>query len=591
MSNVTKSKLPPGPSFIVSQILTWKTASYITLVTFIHFATDAVGVCVPVWTIVASSVIALPAMLYIQSELRYWGDKRAAGALGATLAPKVTGEKLLGLDLIAAILEARKIGYIGDGVTEWTTKFGQTIDMRYMGASHIFTLEPQYLKIVLSTGFEDYEKGDVFRDVWQSLFGTGVFNSDAEMWKFHRSITRPFFSRDRISDFDIFDRHADLVIAKLKERLNQGIAVNIQDLLSRYTMDTATEFLFGQDVKSLSGQLPYPSTYKGYAPPRDHPSDRFTSAFNLAQEYTYPRGFFAKAWRLLEFWEDKVATQRGVTDEFIDPLVYAALQRKEGAKEEREVDDDDETLLDHLVKQTDNFGIIRDEALNILLAGRDTTAALATFAVTMLADHPNVFARLRREVLDTLGPNGKVNRESLREMKYLRAVLNETLRLYPSVPWNIRCPRKGVVWPGVDGGKPIYIPGGTQIHYLPWLMQRRKDLWGPDAEEFDPDRFLDERVKEHLVPNPFIFLPFNAGPRICLGQQFAYNETSVIIARLVQTFKKISLDMDSNPEAKPPAAWASGRGRRTVEKVWVTSDVTVYSKGGVWVKMQEAGPE
>lgn len=111
------------------------------------------------------------------------------------------------------------------------------------------------------------------------------------------------------------------------------------------------------------------------------------------------------------------------------------------------------------------------------------------------------------------------------------------------------------------------------------------------AEEFDPDRFLDERVKEHLVPNPFIFLPFNAGPRICLGQQFAYNETSAIIARLVQTFKEISLDMDSNPEAKPPAAWALGRGRRTVEKVWVTSDVTLYSRGGVWVKMQEAGPE
>ena len=228
----------------------------------------------------------------------------------------------------------------------------------------------------------------MFRDVWRSLFGTGVFNSDGAFtnpplqlalnafhrgnvevsWvglcvahdlieephsRFHRSITRPFFSRDRISDFDIFDRHADLVITKLRERFNQGISVNIQDLLSRYTMDTATEFLFGKDVKSLSGQLPYPSTYKGYSPPRNHPSDRFTSAFNLAQEYSYPRGFFAGAWRLLEFWEDKVMTQRGITNEFIDPLVYAALQRKGGAKEEREVDVNNETLLDHLVKQTD----------------------------------------------------------------------------------------------------------------------------------------------------------------------------------------------------------------------------------------------
>jgi cytochrome P450 len=88
-----------------------------------------------------------------------------------------------------------------------------------------------------------------------------------------------------------------------------------------------------------------------------------------------------------------------------------------------------------------------------------------------------------------------------------------------------------------------------------------------------------------------LFLPFNAGPRICLGQQFAYNETSVIIARLVQTFKGIALDMDSNPEAKPPAGWALGQGRKTVEKVWVKSEITTYPNGGAWVKMEEADPE
>lgn len=127
----------------------------------------------------------------------------------------------------------------------------------------------------------------------------------------------------------------------------------MQDLLSRYTMDTATEFLFGQDVKSLSAQLPYPSTYKGYAPIRDHPSDKFTSAFNRAQEYSFPRGFFGKAWRLPEFWEDKVAAQMRITDEFINPLIYSALRKKKDAKESYEVVKDDETLLDHLVKQTD----------------------------------------------------------------------------------------------------------------------------------------------------------------------------------------------------------------------------------------------
>jgi len=264
------------------------------------------------------------------------------------------------------------------------------------------------------------------------------------------------------------------------------------------------------------------------------------------------------------------------------------LEKKKVAKGAYEVSQDNGTLLDHLVHQTDDFDIIRDETFNILLAGRDTTAGLTTFTITLLADHPDVFNRLRAEVLEILGPNGKVNPENLREMKYLRAVLNETLRLYPPVPFNIRYSKQGTVWPAVDGGKPIYIPPNTQISYLPWLMHRRVDLWGPTALQFDPNRFIDERVKKYLVPNPFIFLSFNAGPRICLGQQFAYNEASTIIARIAQSFKSITLDMGSNPEAKPPHAWATADGRKAIERVWVKSHITIYAKGGVWVKMEEA---
>jgi len=107
----------------------------------------------------------------------------------------------------------------------------------------------------------------------------------------------------------------------------------------------------------------------------------------------------------------------------------------------------------------------------------------------------------------------------------------------------------------------------------------------------DPVRFLDERVKKYLVPNPFMFLPFNAGPRICLGQQFTYNEASTMIARIVRTFKSIALEMDSNPEAKPPVTWATASGRKAVEKVWVKSHITLYAKGRVWVEMEEADVE
>jgi len=137
--------------------------------------------------------------------------------------------------------------------------------------------------------------------------------------------------------------------------------------------------------------------------------------------------------------------------------------------------------------------------------------------------------------------------------------------------------------------KPLYIPANASISYSVFAMHRRLDLWGPDALEFDPDRFLDERVKTYLTSNPFIFLPFNAGPRICVGQQFAYNEMSFMLICLLQNFSSIALDLDAQPsETCPPTSWARGPGRKSIEKFWPKMHLTMYAHGGLWVNMREA---
>lgn len=122
-----------------------------------------------------------------------------------------------------------------------------------------------------------------------------------------------------------------------------------------------------------------------------------------------------------------------------------------------------------------------------------------------------------REILLSTEPNPPTSHT-------VRACLNETLRLFPLVPQNTRSTVRPTTIPtselNPDGTmKRIYIPGhGTPIRYTVLLMQRRKDLWGPDALAFVPERWLDaERVKE-MTADPFRFIPFNAGPRICLGQ-------------------------------------------------------------------------
>lgn len=101
----------------------------------------------------------------------------------------------------------------------------------------------------------------------------------------------------------------------------------------------------------------------------------------------------------------------------------------------------------------------------------------------------------------------------------VRACLNETLRLFPPVPGNSRASVRATVLPSPPGSKPIYMPGpDVVINYSDMLMHRRKDLWGPDAEEFVPERWTDPERLKSLTRDPFKFLPFNAGPRICLGQ-------------------------------------------------------------------------
>jgi len=327
----------------------------------------------------------------------------------------------------------------------------------------------------------------------------------------------------------------------------------------------------------------------------DHPSNRFVRAFTESQIATASRTNYGSSWRFAEFWRDQVQKHMEVCHEFIDPIVADTVAKKhEQMRLGLDVKDatgevkEGETLLEHLVNYTEDPTVLRDETLNIMIAGRDTTAATLTFAVYMLSQHPDVLARLREEIIAKVGVSGRPNHDDLRGMKYLRAFINEVLRLYPPVPNNLRLCTEAQVWPALKGGTPFYIPPNTMTLYSVFLMHRRKDLWGPDAHLFDPDRFLDARLHKYLTPNPFIFLPFNAGPRICIGQQFAYHEVSYFLIRLLQSIDAVSLDLET--QHLPPADWAQAKGRKALEKVILRSHLTMYILDGLWVRMKEADP-
>ena len=177
-------------------------------------------------------------------------------------------------------------------------------------------------------------------------------------------MTRPFFSRDRISDFELFTRHSDIVIAKMAERFREGVAVDFQDAVARFTLDSATEFLFGNCVNSAEAGLPYPENHHLYGSDvsRISTPERFARAFGDAQWDIATRLRTGFVWPLREFSGDRTKKPMEIVNAYLDPILAEALRKKKasqgsgpvypGEREKKEITED-VTLLDHLVKQTE----------------------------------------------------------------------------------------------------------------------------------------------------------------------------------------------------------------------------------------------
>ncbi|KAK0200205.1 cytochrome P450 [Desarmillaria ectypa] len=556
------------------------------------------GFSIPAWLVFVVPFILQVIVRLVHGWYMGFAIRREAAARGAILMPSVQENSI---SIMRRIVDNFKNGYPSEVFQKWSERYGNTFSFGTLSSKWVFTSEPEHVKAILATQFRDFEKGSVVFNASEALLGAGVFTTDGErfyaiheatthlaptgdMWKFHRTMTRPFFNKDRISDFDNFERHALSTITQIKARLREGYPVDFQDVVARFTLDSATEFLLGKDVNSIAAGLPYPAG----SPLADnlhfvnHPSNAFVEAFARAQEYTIVRIKSGPSWPLRELFRDKVKPLRKVLDDFIEPLLSEGYQRKtkstKPAGSEKKLDD--MNLLDRLLEEADDPKVVQDELVNVLVAGRDSTASLMTMAVYMMCEHPDMLTRLRSEILEKVGTK-RPTYEDIRDMKYLRAFLNAGL-----------CTRVSTVATTLPnkGHPPFYVARDTLLTYSVFLMHRRTDLWGPDALEFDPDRFLDSRLQKYLTPNPYIFLPFNAGPRICLGQQFAYNEASYYLIRLLQNFSSFSLARNVQPEEGiPPASWIPTPGTtKGREKIMFGVHITIYAKGGLWVRMEES---
>lgn len=450
--------------------------------------------------------------------------------------PVTFSPPMFGLLTLTELLKRKKKGEMLDYVFEQFQTWGDTFVAKLVGVPIVFTKDPENIKAFLATQFNEFALGTRHAH-FKPLLGDGIFTLDSTGWKNSRAMLRPQFAREQVAHVKSLEPHIQTFAKHV--RYAKGGVIDLQELFFRLTVDASTEFLFGESVYSLReekiGEVP-PSDMDGRA--------GFAEAFNTSQAYLSTRSYL----QMFYFFVNGKAFKQSCRDvhKFASFYVDKALN---ATPEEIEAKSKDGYIfLYELAKQTRDRKILQDQLLNILVAGRDTTAGLLSFTFYELARNPEIFAKLKKEIYDNFGSGDDVNFEeitfeSLKKCEYLKFVLNEILRLYPSVPINFRVSTKTTTLPrggGKDKSKPIYVGKGTTIAYSVYATHRDPQYYGKDADEFRPERWADiKRIG-------WAYVPFNGGPRICLGQQFALTEASYVTARLIQLFPNL-VSEDSSP--------------------------------------------
>ena len=330
---------------------------------------------------------------------------------------------------------------------------------------------------------------------------------------------RPQFKREQISDLDLADRHVRNLFRVLPplERSGWTSETDLASLFYKFTLDTSTEFLFGESANSqLGGRSSDDGGVLGIIEETD-----LAKALHTAQAYMLRRYRIQGLYMLIDGkgFREACRQVQNLADQYVDKALYP---HKYTAEEKPPRNKQNFVLLDELIKETKDPIELRDQLLHMLIAGRDTTAALFSWVFLLLSRHPPIYDKLRREILTHFGdPDTEthpttIDFTQLKSCSYLQHVIQETLRLYPSVPFNARICVQDTVLPtggGADGTQPVAVMKGQRLLYCVYAMQRRPDIWGPDAAVFRPERWATMR------PPLFAFLPFNGGPRICLGRE------------------------------------------------------------------------
>ncbi|XP_030965855.1 cytochrome P450 97B2, chloroplastic [Quercus lobata] len=473
---------------------------------------------------------------------------------------------------------------------DWFIEHGSVYKLAFGPKAFVVVSDPIVARHVLRENAFCYDKG-VLADILEPIMGKGLIPADLDTWKQRRRVIAPGFHALYLEAMvKIFTDCSEKTILKFEkllqeETLNRGrktIELDLEAEFSSLALDIIGLGVFNYDFGSVTKESPVIKAVYGTLFEAEHRST-----------------FYIPYWKVpLARWivprQRKFRTDLKVINDCLDGLIRNAKETRQETDVEKLQQRDylnlkDASLLRFLVDMRGadvDDRQLRDDLMTMLIAGHETTAAVLTWAVFLLAQNPSKMKKAQAEIDSVLG-QGRPTFELVKKLEYIRLIVVEVLRLYPQPPLLIRRSLRSDVLPGgYRGDKDGYkIPAGTDIFLSVYNLHRSPYFWDR-PNEFEPERFLVQKKNEDiegwagfdpsrspgaLYPNEiiadFAFLPFGGGPRKCVGDQFALMESTVALALLLQKF---DVELKGSPES-----------------VELVTGATMHTKNGMWCKLKK----